>query len=106
MSELMKQIRLAAEQEPKTVSQQFLKLMEEVGESSQAYLSSQHASGSGYKQLTTANTKEELTDVLLVTLAILHKLGTTDEELATLVSTKTAKWLAKQDHLTSKKDDK
>ncbi len=97
MNELMNQIRLAAEQEPKTVSQQFLKLMEEVGESSQAYLSSQKASGSGYKQLTTANTKEELVDVLLVTLAILHKLDTSDAELENLLTTKTAKWLSKQD---------
>ncbi len=103
MIDLMNQIRLAAEQEPKTVSQQFLKLMEEVGESSQAYLSSQNASGSGYKQLTTANTKEELVDVLLVTLAILHKLDTSDAELETLLTTKTEKWLRKQDPSASKK---
>lgn len=100
MDELWHQIQQAATQEPKTPDQQFLKLMEEVGEASQAYLSSQKASGAAYKQLTVANTQEELVDVLLVTYALLQKLGTTDDELTTLMHTKTTKWLNKQTHLT------
>lgn len=98
MDDLWHQIQRAAAQEPKTPDQQFLKLMEEVGEASQAYLSSQKASGADYKQLTVANTQEELVDVLLVTYALLQKLGTTDETLTTLLQTKTAKWLSKQTH--------
>lgn len=93
---LLKQISYAASQEPKNTDQEFLKLMEEVGEASQAYLSSINASGAGYKHLTSANTQEELVDILLVTFTLLKQLGATDDEIQKLLSIKTTKWINKQ----------
>lgn len=95
-NDIFRRIKKAAASEPKSIDQEFLKLMEEVGESSQAYLSSEKASGANYKHLTVYNTKEELVDVLLVTLALLQKLGTTDDELNKLLLKKVSKWIDKQ----------
>ncbi|KRK36376.1 MazG-like family protein [Loigolactobacillus bifermentans] len=93
---LLEQINQIADQEPKNLTQQTLKLMEEVGEAAQALLSSQGASGSGYKGLTTQNTQEEFVDVLLVTLAILRKLQPDQAITDQLIQQKVAKWAAKQ----------
>lgn len=82
--------------EPKTPEQQFLKLMEELGEASQAFLSQQKVSGNAYKELSEAQLHEELTDVLLVTLALMPKVGLTEEKLAAVIAPKIAKWQAKQ----------
>lgn len=95
---LAEKIIAAAKKEPKTVLQQFLKLMEETGEASQAYLSATHASGNDYKKLDFADTKEELADTLLVILAILVKLGCSTDELEKLLNKKTDKWLSHQIH--------
>lgn len=97
MQELMAEIFQAAEKEKKNPQQLLIKLMEEVGETSQALLASQNAPGSEYKNFTTADVKEELVDTLLVTFALLHKLGTDEAELQTLLETKLTKWRAKQD---------
>ncbi|MCH4172088.1 MAG: MazG-like family protein [Lactobacillus sp.] len=98
MSDILDQVKQAASKEPKTPEQQFLKLSEEVGEAAQAFLSAQAISGNGYKGKHVADVQEELVDVLLVTLAILYKLDTTDARLQTLLQQKVAKWLAKQGH--------
>jgi NTP pyrophosphatase (non-canonical NTP hydrolase) len=98
--QLQGQIIRAAQSEPKTVQQQFLKLMEESGEAAQAYLASIKASGNGYKQLDINDTKEELADTLLVVLAILVKLDCQPSELKELLQKKTQKWL---DHQTKSK---
>lgn len=95
-NKLLDRINYAIAQEPKNIQQEFLKLMEEIGEASQAYLSSKNASGSKYKGLSVSNTKEELIDALLVTFTLLKKLGTTDTEIKYLLSSKTAKWIDKQ----------
>ncbi|MGM0213534.1 hypothetical protein [Enterococcus sp. AZ109] len=97
MQELLTAIFQAAEKEKKNEQQLLIKLMEEVGEAAQALLASQNAPGSEYKNLTTADVKEELVDTLLVTFAFLHKLGTDEKELQVLLETKLAKWQAKQD---------
>lgn len=99
MSEnLLEKIRQASLQEPKTIQQQFLKLMEELGEACQAYLSAAQASGNRYKNLNQEDLKEELADIMLVTMAILYKLDTTDEELMALLARKTEKWVEKQEY--------
>lgn len=98
MNDLILEIEKAASLEPKSVGQQLLKLMEEVGEASQAYLSAEDVSGSSYKNLSFNNTKEELVDVLLVTYAILIKMDVSHAELAELLKEKTAKWIKKQNN--------
>ncbi|MFC6170888.1 MazG-like family protein [Loigolactobacillus jiayinensis] len=96
MDNLKQTIKQLAQAEPKTLEQQALKLSEEVGEAAEALLSMEGVSGDGYKKLTVADTKEEYVDVLLVTFAILEKLGTSDAELTTLLQNKLSKWQAKQ----------
>ncbi|GAJ25737.1 hypothetical protein JCM15457_615 [Liquorilactobacillus sucicola DSM 21376 = JCM 15457] len=98
MTNILSDIKKAAQQEPKNVQQQFLKLMEEVGEAAQAYLSAQKASGNRYKDLDINDTKEELVDVLLVTYAILIKLDISQDELNELLKKKINKWLNKQNN--------
>lgn len=97
MNEVLDEIFRTAEKEQKNEQQLVLKLMEEVGETAQALLSSQKSPGSEYKMLTTEDVKEEIADTLLVTFALLHKLGTSKEQLQDLLETKLAKWQAKQD---------
>jgi NTP pyrophosphatase (non-canonical NTP hydrolase) len=96
MDNLWQTIKQLSQQEPKTLEQQAIKLSEEVGEAAEALLSMEGVSGDGYKQLSVADTKEEYVDVLLVTFALLEKLGTTDAELADLLQCKLAKWQDKQ----------
>ena len=48
---ILEQITEAAKTEPKSTEHLLIKLMEEVGEASQAYLSTTKASGSEYKDL-------------------------------------------------------
>ncbi|MEO1771328.1 MazG nucleotide pyrophosphohydrolase domain-containing protein [Candidatus Enterococcus ferrettii] len=97
MNELLTEIFQTAEKEQKNEQQLVLKLMEEVGETAQALLSSQKAPGSEYKHLTTEDVQEELADTLLVTLALFQKLGVSNGQLHCLLRTKLAKWQAKQD---------
>ncbi|WP_281165659.1 MazG-like family protein [Liquorilactobacillus sicerae] len=94
--QLQAKIIAVAKQEPKTVQQQFLKLMEEAGEAAQAYLAANRVSGNDYKNLDLADTKEELVDVLLVTVAMLVKLDCQPAELETLLQKKMQKWLEHQ----------
>ncbi|MBW4803235.1 MazG-like family protein [Loigolactobacillus coryniformis] len=96
MDNLWQTIKQLSQQEPKTLEQQAIKLSEEVGEAAEALLSMEGVSGDGYKQLSVADAKEEYIDVLLVTFALLEKLGTTDAELADLLQRKLAKWQDKQ----------
>ncbi|KRL37862.1 MazG-like family protein [Liquorilactobacillus uvarum] len=98
MDDLIVEIEKAAHLEPKSVEQQFLKLMEEVGEAAQAYLSAENVSGNSYKKLNIDNTKEELVDILLVTYAVLVKLDISHAELIKLLKQKTNKWLEKQNN--------
>ena len=96
--ELLQQITKAARTEGKSTEHLLIKLMEEVGEASQAYLSTTKASGSNYKQLSVADFQEELVDILLVTITLLKRTEISDEELVALLNRKIAKWLAKQEN--------
>lgn len=96
MNELINQILDAAKNEPKSIDHLLLKLMEEVGESSQAYLSSIHSSGSNYKNLSIDNFREELIDILLVTITLLHKTDIDRKQFIDLINTKIEKWQSKQ----------
>ena len=95
-SEIISKIFEVAKTEPKSIEHLLLKLMEEVGEASQAYLSTAQASGSDYKSLSQDDFKEELVDSLLVLLTLIHKTDISEEELENLVITKIAKWESKQ----------
>ncbi|MFD1317924.1 MazG-like family protein [Loigolactobacillus zhaoyuanensis] len=97
MNELWSTVKQLSQKEPKTLEQQAIKLSEEVGEAAEALLSMEGVSGDGYKHLTRDAAKEEYVDVLLVTLALLQKLETSDAELTSLLQQKLAKWQAKQD---------
>ncbi|AVI93388.1 conserved protein of unknown function [Oenococcus oeni] len=98
MDNLIDQIRKAAATEPKKTEQQFMKLSEELGEACQAYLSSQGTSGNKYKNLNQESVKEELVDVVLVAMALLSQLGTSDQDIKSLAERKISKWLSKQNH--------
>lgn len=82
--------------EPKSTEHLLLKLMEEVGEASQAYLSTTQASGSQYKELSQLDFQEELIDSLLVLLTLIKKTGISEESLDELLLKKIAKWESKQ----------
>ncbi|MBO0477105.1 MazG-like family protein [Vagococcus sp. DIV0080] len=94
--ELINRIFKVAETEPKSREQLIIKLMEEVGEVSQAHLSTVKASGSQYKELTDEDFQEELVDTILVTLTLLKKTGISNEELTNLLTKKINKWESKQ----------
>ncbi len=94
--ELINRIFKVAETEPKSREQLIIKLMEEVGEVSQAHLSMVKASGSQYKELTDEDFQEELVDTILVTLTLLKKTGISTEELTRLFTKKINKWESKQ----------
>jgi NTP pyrophosphatase (non-canonical NTP hydrolase) len=86
---ILEQITEAAKTEPKSTEHLLIKLMEEVGEASQA-------SGSEYKDLSLVDFQEELVDILLVTLTLLKRTEISDEELENLLTKKISKWLEKQ----------
>ncbi|GGA46550.1 MazG-like family protein [Paenibacillus physcomitrellae] len=95
LEQLFNEIKQLSRKEPKTLEQMALKLSEEAGETSQAVLSALNASGSGYKQLGLEDVKEECVDVILVALAMFHKLSDQDGELTRLLGEKMSKWAAK-----------
>ncbi|RPF50260.1 MazG-like family protein [Aquisalibacillus elongatus] len=95
MEQLLKQIQVLSEKEPKTLEQMALKLSEEAGETAQAVLSYQQASGSDYKQLGINDVKEECVDVVLVALAMFYQLSDDEEEIHHFISQKLEKWESK-----------
>lgn len=94
MDQLLKEIKRLSQKEPKTLEQMALKLSEEAGETAQAVLSYQKASGSNYKQLGLEDVKEECIDALLVSLAMFYKMSD-DEDLYDLIRKKITKWDSK-----------
>lgn len=94
--ELINRIFKVAETEPKSAEHLLLKLMEEVGEASQAYLSTSQASGSSYKELSQQDFQEELVDSLLVILTLIKRSGISEVDLEALMNKKIDKWEAKQ----------
>lgn len=98
MEKTLIKIKEAAKTEPKNVEQLFMKLMEELGEATQAYLSSEKISGNNYKELTKDDVKEELVDTLLVTFSLLYKLDANETEIEQLINKKIDKWKYKQNN--------
>ena len=76
----------------KTLPQRGLKLMEEAGELAEAILGVDKAPGQEYKGLDLNNVKEEVIDVLLVSLSICYSSGMTDDEILTGIKNKLDKW--------------
>lgn len=90
--ELLNKILEVAAKEPKSIEHLLLKLMEEVGEASQAYLSLNNVSGSKYKSNSKSDFQEELIDSLLVLITLINKTGISKDELEVLIEKKITKW--------------
>lgn len=76
----------------KSVEQIVMKMAEETGEVSQAVLSYLNANGSSYKGLDADDVMEECTDVIIVALSLVFKLGGDKEYLEQMMKKKVAKW--------------
>lgn len=76
----------------KTNEEILIKLMEEVGELSQAYLSYSKANGSEYKGAALQDIHEESVDVMMVVYSFFLKNGGTPELFQNLLKEKTEKW--------------
>lgn len=90
MKTLQKFIELS-KNNPKADIEIILKLQEEVGEVSGAFLSAVGASGSNYKENTLEDVKEELVDVLMVAGSLLVRMSS-EEEILEILETKVQKW--------------
>ena len=76
----------------KTLSQKTLKLVEEVGELSRVILPYDSAHGTNHRFIDKEAILEELVDVYLTNISILHSLEFTNEEFEDMLSKKTEKW--------------
>jgi NTP pyrophosphatase (non-canonical NTP hydrolase) len=85
-------LEISKEKERKDVFQMTLKCMEELGELSQAILSSSGAHGCAHKNKTIDDVKEEAIDVFIVATALLSKVGLTKEEIISITEKKIIKW--------------
>lgn len=85
--------------DPKTLQERTLKLAEEAGELAQAVLSATGAPGSGYKNHSLADVREEAVDAAIVALSVLAQASSSreefDAEMKRLMAQKCAKWQAK-----------
>jgi len=76
----------------KTLSQKTLKLVEEVGELARVILPYDSAHGTNHRFTDRDSILEELVDVYLTNVSILHSLGFTDEEFNDMLVKKSEKW--------------
>lgn len=88
-------MNISRELERKTAIEVTVKLMEEVGEMSQALLSSLDVCGCGYKGFTREDVVEEIADIVICALSIAQKMNATEEELTSEILRKIKKWEAK-----------
>ena len=96
--ELLDFIKEANKKDGKTDAERIIKLQEEMGELSQAFLSYSQASGCAYKGLTEADVCEEAIDVIIVALSVYvqhYKGKNKTEYFNNLVESKVSKWLRK-----------
>lgn len=96
MNKLLYQFIETAKSEPKSEELLLIKLMEEIGEVSEAYLSSKHPAMNKDKNLTLEDYQEELVDTLLVTATLLFKSEISREDFEDLCKRKISKWQSKQ----------
>jgi NTP pyrophosphatase (non-canonical NTP hydrolase) len=76
----------------KTLSQKTLKLVEEVGELSRVILPYDSAHGTNHRFIDKEAILEEVVDVYLTNISIVHSLGFTDEEFSDMLVKKSKKW--------------
>ena len=96
MNNSISQFINTAKNEPKSSELLIIKLMEEVGEVSEAYLSCNHSTANENKKLTTHDFQEELVDTLMVTATLLVKSGISQQNFDKLFRKKIKKWQSKQ----------
>ena len=76
----------------KTLSQKTLKLVEEVGELAKVILPFDSAHGTSYRFTDKEKILEELVDVHLTNISILHSLGFSEDEFNDMLNKKSRKW--------------
>ena len=95
-NEQLKLIRSLTKVDNKSISKRMLKIVEELGECSEALLSYEEVSGCGYKKRTTNHILEESIDVLLCSLSLLYQVAEeykfSDKETEVLLNKKLIKW--------------
>lgn len=89
---LLDYIRSLSARDAKTLTQRALKLAEETGELAKVALPFENAPSTLHRIATKHKVAEEAVDNILVSLSILHKLDYDDEDIASLMRDKSAKW--------------
>lgn len=93
MNPFVDHVRLLTEKDHKTLSQQAMKLAEEVGEVNAAVLQFEGAHGTSYKPaVTKEDIAEECIDVIIVATSILAGLDVKNFTMRKIVTKKLAKW--------------
>jgi NTP pyrophosphatase (non-canonical NTP hydrolase) len=95
-NEQLKLIRSLTRVDNKSISKRMLKIVEELGECSEALSPYEEVSGCGYKKRTTSHILEESIDVLLCSLSLLYQVVEeykfSDKETEVLLNKKLIKW--------------
>lgn len=92
MTEILDQIRSLSAKKPKTLTQHYLKLGEEVGELAQELGIAEAYSGFAYKKKGIDGVQGECIDIMQVALSIFFSSGGTVEQLKEIVEKKNKKW--------------
>ena len=99
MIQQLKTIKELHTQERKSILELGLKLSEELGELSEAILTTENTPGCGYKSQTKNITKgrilEECVDIIIVTLCIVFKSGFSFIDISNMLKNKINKWTEK-----------
>jgi len=93
---MLKLIKAVSLNEKNTVSQQIIKLMEEIGEMSQAFLICDGAPSCQYRDSSIEDVREEALDAILVLFSILYALDTEEDEVQAILRKKLIKWYGQQ----------
>jgi NTP pyrophosphatase (non-canonical NTP hydrolase) len=94
MEQVFDKIRATTKIDGKTLTERALKTGEEFGELSEAVLSSQSVSGTGYKKKTKDDVVEEAIDVVICALSCVYQVkpDMAQEELGLIFNKKLDKW--------------
>ena len=99
MIQQIREIKELHTQERKSILELGLKLSEELGELSEAILTTENAPGCGYKSQTKNITKErileECVDIIIVTFCIVFKSGFSFTSISDMLKNKINKWTEK-----------
>ena len=95
--ELSDYIKLLSKRDTKTLTQKTLKTTEELGELAKKVLPYEGAFATNHRIVTKNNILEEVSDTLLCLLSIAYDIGTSDEELESMVTRKASVWAEKQE---------